>query len=1181
MKKILLILIYILVSFDLSFAIAPQSSGVTGGSFSGGNSDTATIATSSKSTTGGDMSNFTRIKETGVEDFQGGHGWTKVSGTGSISDDTTTSINGKQSVKITSATDTTSTTISSGTLSPTLDFSGKQLIARVKVSDVTALTVFQIRASSDNFTSWWQWDFNVFRAKYLEDDVWTTFSLNFAQAVEIGGPSGRESINELRFIFAGDGVAAIDANIGSISIFDEPASGVVSFSADDSEDSQFTEFHRILNEKGYKATYFTIPSNLGASNKMTLDQLKVLHKTGNCIALHGLVSVTATDVNTLEDEIIAGKNTLIDAGLTGCLDIYTMPGDAAAEGFYTDSINEMLGSHFNFNRAGLLNHDTIPPGDPLRLKSFIVNDVDTLAIVKEVVDDCKTNKTWCHFVFHRFDTTASDSLTWAISDFQALVDYVETEGLPVKTLAEVLRGDLVKKPDQIKLDNMPVSIFEHGAVCDGNGNTDNQAAIQAALDEAAIKKVPVDFSGATNICWVNSEVTLKDGVNLIGPEFGRAILSCQSATGTITNACFYLAGTLTANFEGINGNIASNAFQVVFDADVSGSLSSGDVFIIHENSNGSYNPVSNDYQEGEFVEVRDVSTVTVDLMSPILANDGYTDSATLEAHKLNGASISINNINFVGVGGTGTNHDKMTLRFNYIRDVRLENVKATGGTDYNAHMAHAYNVVLQGVEGRNLTDDGAGLHYGWSFANVQNILINGSFFRGNRHGLTFNSGGGTNGDVTNRNILITNSQIRTVANNGTAVTPMALSTHGGTEYLTVSDSIIEGAELGGNKNKYFDNTILAVDTYCFIGREMAGFDFTLDGNDCYDKDDVGNGLGGYLDISNDFTSNSNWGGTLKVLNASYFAADDTVSLDGVRIDNDGQTAGDRHIEIDNLELYGPSGNLGDGIDIGTNSGSAWSSITIKDVYMENFGILLANANDELTLNRIRIKDPEDGLLVQNLNSSAPRFWNFDDLYVTGSDERAVSIEGHATNPSPAIVTLNNIRSIDNVITGNAIDDIDSGIHMDGQASLFTKVIVSNSIAGCLDCVTAAGAARPATYEQITDLIETNNNYFGTGTVNYSSVSNSNALNTTASATALALREGNFKYYSVTGTTNITSIAEAANHRGKIIVLKFADVLTFTDGSNLKLNGNFVTTADDTITLYCDGVNFHELGRSAN
>lgn len=78
---------------------------------------------------------------------------------------------------------------------------------------------------------------------------------------------------------------------------------------------------------------------------------------------------------------------------------------------------------------------------------------------------------------------------------------------------------------------------------------------------------------------------------------------------------------------------------------------------------------------------------------------------------------------------------------------------------------------------------------------------------------------------------------------------------------------------------------------------------------------------------------------------------------------------------------------------------------------------------------------------------------------------------------------------------------------------------------------------------------------------------------------LDLGDGNYFY--ITGTNNITSIAAADATAGRMIVLRFADILTFTDGNNLKLAGNMATTADDTITLMCDGTNCYEIARSAN
>jgi len=66
---------------------------------------------------------------------------------------------------------------------------------------------------------------------------------------------------------------------------------------------------------------------------------------------------------------------------------------------------------------------------------------------------------------------------------------------------------------------------------------------------------------------------------------------------------------------------------------------------------------------------------------------------------------------------------------------------------------------------------------------------------------------------------------------------------------------------------------------------------------------------------------------------------------------------------------------------------------------------------------------------------------------------------------------------------------------------------------------------------------------------------------------------------VTGTTTITSITAGAC--GDRVTLQFAGALTLTDGSNLALAGNFVTTSADTITLVSDGTNWIETSRSVN
>lgn len=70
-------------------------------------------------------------------------------------------------------------------------------------------------------------------------------------------------------------------------------------------------------------------------------------------------------------------------------------------------------------------------------------------------------------------------------------------------------------------------------------------------------------------------------------------------------------------------------------------------------------------------------------------------------------------------------------------------------------------------------------------------------------------------------------------------------------------------------------------------------------------------------------------------------------------------------------------------------------------------------------------------------------------------------------------------------------------------------------------------------------------------------------------------------FHVTGTTTITSITATNIPAGTVITIIFDGILTFTDGSNLVLAGNFVTSAGDTITLAYDGTSWHEIARSVN
>lgn len=84
----------------------------------------------------------------------------------------------------------------------------------------------------------------------------------------------------------------------------------------------------------------------------------------------------------------------------------------------------------------------------------------------------------------------------------------------------------------------------------------------------------------------------------------------------------------------------------------------------------------------------------------------------------------------------------------------------------------------------------------------------------------------------------------------------------------------------------------------------------------------------------------------------------------------------------------------------------------------------------------------------------------------------------------------------------------------------------------------------------------------------------------ASAAALTLPVDK-SVISITGTTTVTSINTTAADRGRVVTLVFAGILTFTKGGNLKIATTYVTAANGTILLSCDGTSWYETGRSVN
>ena len=105
--------------------------------------------------------------------------------------------------------------------------------------------------------------------------------------------------------------------------------------------------------------------------------------------------------------------------------------------------------------------------------------------------------------------------------------------------------------------------------------------------------------------------------------------------------------------------------------------------------------------------------------------------------------------------------------------------------------------------------------------------------------------------------------------------------------------------------------------------------------------------------------------------------------------------------------------------------------------------------------------------------------------------------------------------------------------------------------------------------------------YATGTVANGFTFKSGLGTAIASAATIAIPTDGSVFH-ITGTTNITNgVTVNPWDTGRTVTLIFDGILTMSDTGTSVLSAAYITTANDTLTLSCDGTNWYEVSRSAN
>lgn len=398
----------------------------------------------------------------------GTHGFVNV-GTGGFVDinDTADFAIGNSSIKLTATTSTfADVAAGAGGLTP-IDVTGMVPVIWLKVENIAAITnlrlwigeggtpdayVWQIKETSS-----WPWVQDASGA--AAGDGWYRISLPYGKTVINGTPPVDLSVIDyvrLEMTATGASTAVVHwGGLGFAAVQDQYTNGVITLRMDDLHGSQYDTVAPILDKYGYSCTAYAIAQTLrdgpgSFPDYCTLDEahkLEELHgweigSHANTMAVHNQVATqgglgangyTAYTSDAQLLDMYGVRQYLFNNG-------FRAPHHFAyPQGAWDDVVRANVRKLFTTGMTmNAPTYETIPVSEPSKVRSIVVVNSHTLANVEAFVDQIKAGKDWGVIAFHDIVTTPTTTYQWSTAKFQSLVDYIATQGIPVRVVSEVV-----------------------------------------------------------------------------------------------------------------------------------------------------------------------------------------------------------------------------------------------------------------------------------------------------------------------------------------------------------------------------------------------------------------------------------------------------------------------------------------------------------------------------------------------------------------------------------------------------------------------------------------------------------------------------------------------------------------------------------------------------------------------
>jgi peptidoglycan/xylan/chitin deacetylase (PgdA/CDA1 family) len=210
--------------------------------------------------------------------------------------------------------------------------------------------------------------------------------------------------------------------------------GVVSFTFDDGVDDGFNEGRKKLDEYGYKATAYIIPETIGDAGYMTQAELEQLKQKGWEVSMHSVNNLTALSAAELVaelDEIAAYR------ARYGFDDGFAYP-----NGDVNESVLDEVKKRFSYGRNITWLRQSSTFYSQYQINAVSPLNTTSTSTLFSMIDAAYNNGDHLILNFHHLVASASASTDYSILGFSEIVDYVNSKGMPVLPVNQVIRGNM-------------------------------------------------------------------------------------------------------------------------------------------------------------------------------------------------------------------------------------------------------------------------------------------------------------------------------------------------------------------------------------------------------------------------------------------------------------------------------------------------------------------------------------------------------------------------------------------------------------------------------------------------------------------------------------------------------------------------------------------------------------------